>query len=113
VLESDFHTFFIAKCLSSPFMTKVFDVKPEYRSLLQGVTHADGTCRVQTISRQQHTQYFELLSAFKQKKNLGVLLNTSFNLNYEPIVSNPREAVASFFASGLDVLFIGNFVVTK
>jgi carbamoyltransferase len=113
VLESDFHTYFNAKCKHAPFMTKVFDVKPEYQSLLKGVTHADGTCRVQTVNEQQNKIYFELLQSFKQKIRTGALLNTSFNLNHEPIVYSPRDAVASFYASGLDILFIGNFIVTK
>ena len=113
VLENDFRTCFNAKCKQAPFMTKVFDVKPEYQSLLKGVTHADGTCRVQTVNEQQNKIYFELLQSFKQKTGTGVLLNTSFNLNHEPIVYSPRDAVASFYASGLDILFIGNFMITK
>jgi carbamoyltransferase len=113
VLESDFHTYFNAKCKQAPFMTKVFDVKPEYQSMLKGVTHADGTCRVQTVNEQQNKIYFDLLQSFKQKIRTGALLNTSFNLNHEPIVYSPRDAVASFYASGLDILFIGNFMVTK
>jgi carbamoyltransferase len=113
VLEEDFHYYFEAKCSNGPFMTKVVNVKPLHKILLKGVTHADGTCRVQTINIDQHKKFYELLSAFKQKTGVGVLLNTSFNLNYEPIVCKPREAIASFFASGLDVLFIGSFVVQK
>ncbi len=113
VLENDFHTYFNAKCKQAPFMTKVFDVKKEYQSLLKGVTHADGTCRVQTVNEQQNKKYFELMQAFKQITGTGVLLNTSFNLNHEPIVYSPRDAVASFYASGLDILFIGNFIITK
>jgi carbamoyltransferase len=113
VLEADFHTYFNAGCATAPYMTKVFDVKPQYQTLLKGVTHADGTCRAQTVSEIQHKKYFELLKAFKQKNVTGVLLNTSFNLNHEPIVCTPLQAVASFFASGLDVLVISNFVIRK
>ncbi len=113
VLEEDFHTYFNAKGATAPFMTKVFDVKPEHQTLLKGVTHADGTCRVQTVNSAQHKKYFELLSSFKQRTGTGVLLNTSFNLNHEPIVCTPRQAIASFFASGLDVLAIGNFTLQK
>lgn len=113
VLEEDFHEFFEAKCSDAPYMTKVFFVKEKYRELLKGVTHADGTCRVQTVSRNQNALYYDLLSVFKQKTGFGVLLNTSFNLSHEPIVNTPREAVASFFASGLDELFLGNCRLTK
>lgn len=107
VLEENFHEFFEAKCNNAPYMTKVFFVKEKYRELLKGVTHADGTCRVQTINRNQNALYYDLISAFKHKSGFGVLLNTSFNLSHEPIVNTPREAVASFFASGLDELYLG------
>lgn len=113
VLEEDFHEFFEAECSDAPYMTKVFFVKEKYRELLKGVTHADGTCRVQTVNRNQNALYYDLLSAFKNKTGFGVLLNTSFNLSHEPIVATPREAVASFFASGLDELYIGNCRLKK
>ncbi|MCW5906345.1 MAG: carbamoyltransferase [Chitinophagales bacterium] len=113
VLEEDFREFFDAKCYNAPYMTKVFFVKEKYRELLKGVTHVDGTCRVQTVNKSQNPLYYELLSLFKSKTGFGVLLNTSFNLNHEPIVNTPREAVASFYASGLDELFIGNFRLKK
>lgn len=113
VLEKDFHTFFEAKCSDAPYMTKVFYVKEKYRELLKGVTHADGTCRVQTINREQNPLYYDLISAFKNKTGFGVLLNTSFNLSHEPIVSTPREAIASFYASGMDELVIGKAILNK
>lgn len=113
VLEEDFHEFFEAKCNNSPYMTKVFFVKDKYRELLSGVTHADGTCRVQTINRHQNTLYYNLIESFKSKVGFGVLLNTSFNLNHEPIVNTPREAIAAFYASGLDALFMGKYQIKK
>lgn len=113
VLESDFQTYFEAKCASAPYMTKVFNVKEEFKTSLAGVTHKDGTCRVQTVNADQNALYFELLSKFKRKTGIGALLNTSFNLNHEPIVNTPREAIASFFASGMDLLYIGNYCIKK
>jgi carbamoyltransferase len=113
VLEEDFHLFFEAKCDEAPYMTKVFGVKPEYQDLLAGVTHVDGTCRVQTINEKQNPKYYHLIKTFKEKSGHGVLLNTSFNLSHEPIVCQPREAVASFFASGLDELYIESCIIKK
>ncbi len=113
VLEEDFHLFFEAKCKDAPYMTKVFNVKSEYKQLLAGVTHVDGTCRVQTVNQKQNELYYDLLVEFKRLSGLGVLLNTSFNLNHEPIVNTPREAIASFYASGLDTLFLGSFKIDK
>jgi carbamoyltransferase len=54
-----------------------------------------------------------LLSELKKITGHGVVMNTSFNLSHEPIVETPRDAIASFFASGLDVLFIGNYKIEK
>jgi carbamoyltransferase len=113
VLEEDFHLYFDAKCMDAPFMTKVFNVKDNYQNLLSGVTHVDGTCRVQTINREQNQLYYQLLLACKKLTGHGVLLNTSFNLNHEPIVNTPREAIASFFASGMDALYIGDYCIKK
>ncbi len=113
VLEEDFHRFFEAPCSNAPYMTKVFYVKETYRTLLKGVTHADGTCRVQTVNPQQNLLYYNLLSEFKKLTGFGVLLNTSFNLSHEPIVHTPRQAVASFYASGIDELFIGKQRLVK
>ena len=113
VLEEDFHRYFEATCVDAPYMTKVFYVKPEYKQLLTGVTHVDGTCRVQTVNRKQNELYYDLLVEFKRLSGFGILLNTSFNLNHEPIVNTPREAIASFYASGLDTLFLGSFKINK
>jgi carbamoyltransferase len=113
VLEEDFYRYFEATSADAPYMTKVFNVKSEYKELLAGVTHVDGTCRVQTVNRKQNELYYDLLMEFKRLSGFGVLLNTSFNLNHEPIVNTPREAIASFYASGLDTLFLGSFKINK
>lgn len=113
VLKEDFHLHFEAKCEEAPFMTKVFNVKTKWQNLLKGVTHADGTCRVQTVKSTQNEQFYNLLLAFKKQTGTGVLLNTSFNLSHEPIVFTPRQAIASFFSSGMEQLYIGNFIVEK
>ncbi len=113
ILEEDFHYYFEAKCNDAPYMTKVFNVKPEFRKLISGVIHTDGTCRVQTVNASQNKLYHQLLTEFKKHTGHGLLLNTSFNLSHEPIVNTPREAVASFFASGMDALYIGSYLVKK
>jgi carbamoyltransferase len=77
------------------------------------VVHVDGTCRVQTVSFGQNPLYWRLLSKFKEITGVPVLLNTSFNVNGEPIVNTPQEALRCFSSSNLDVLYIGNFRVTK
>ena len=113
VLAEDFQTYFNSNSQEASYMTKVFHVKNEFKDILKGVTHIDGTCRVQTVKEDQNPLYYALLSEHKMKTGHGVLLNTSFNLNHEPIVNTPREAIASFFASGMDTLYIGNYRIKK
>lgn len=114
VLEEDFDIYFHGKEKSSPYMTMVYNVKPDIINEISAVVHEDGTCRIQTVSRETNDDFYNLISVFKQKSGHGVLLNTSFNLDKEPIVESPRDAIASFFSSGLDALiFNAKFLIRK
>jgi carbamoyltransferase len=94
-------------------MLFVFDVKPEKAGRIPAVRHVDGTARVQTINRGQHPLYYDLLKAFQRRTGVPVLVNTSFNVRGEPIVCTPRDAVSAFYASPLDALVIGSFLLQK
>lgn len=113
VLVEDMPIFFEGKEKNAPFMTLVFDVKDEQKSKIPAVVHADGSCRIQTVSQEDNPLFFQLITDFKKQSEVGLLLNTSFNLNHEPIVNTPREAIASFFASGIDVLYLGDYRIQK
>lgn len=97
----------------SPFMLFVYDVKEEKRGMIPAVTHVDGTARIQTVNRQQHEQYYNLLEAFYNKTGVPVLINTSFNTLGKPIVCTPRDAIECFWSSPFDALVIGSFLVEK
>ncbi|HEY2249862.1 MAG TPA: carbamoyltransferase C-terminal domain-containing protein [Planctomycetaceae bacterium] len=97
----------------SPFMLFVFDVEADKAEKIPAVRHVDGTARIQTINRQQHPEYYDLLQAFYQRTGVPVLVNTSFNTRGEPIVCSPRDAVESFWTSPLDALVIGPYLVEK
>jgi carbamoyltransferase len=101
------------KASVSPFMLFVFDVKPDKAGRIPAVRHVDGTARIQTINRQQNQAYYDLLSAFKERTGVPVLVNTSFNTRGEPIVCSPRDAVECFWTSPLDALVIGPFLLEK
>jgi len=113
VLEEDLYDLFEGRLKTSPYMTVTYQTKTEKQQSLQGVTHVDGTCRIQTVNKRQNELFHQMLIHLKQKTGVGVCLNTSFNLNYEPIVCTPQQAVATFFASGLDSLIIGNYIISK
>jgi len=97
----------------APFMLFVFDVRDEMKARIPAVTHIDGTARVQTVNRAQHTLYYDLLAAFKARTGVPILVNTSFNTRGEPMVNTPRDALESFWTSPLDALVIGSFLIEK
>ena len=97
----------------SPFMLFVYDVLPDKANRIPAVRHVDGTARVQTVDRNQHPLYYDLLKAFHARSGVPVLVNTSFNTRGEPIVCTPRDAVESFWTSPLDALVIGSFLLEK
>jgi carbamoyltransferase len=96
----------------SPFMMHVYKIRPEWRERLSAVTHVDGTGRLQTVTRDENTLYYDLIKAFEAKSGIPVILNTSFNEN-EPIVCRPSEAIECFLRTRMDVLVIGSFVCEK
>ncbi|HET9980759.1 MAG TPA: carbamoyltransferase C-terminal domain-containing protein, partial [Ktedonobacterales bacterium] len=97
----------------SPFMLFVYDVRPERAKRIPAVRHVDGTARIQTINRDQHSLYYDLLRAFQARTGVPVLINTSFNTRGEPIVCTPRDAIECFWTSPLDALVIGPFLLEK
>ena len=94
-------------------MLFVYDVRPERAERIPAVRHVDGTARIQTINRDQHPLYYELLRAFQKRTDVPVLINTSFNTRSEPIVCSPRDAIECFWSSPLDALVIGPFLLEK
>ena len=93
----------------SPYMNIVASVKPDKRAVIPAVTHIDGTARVHTVDRKVNPSYWSLIDAFEKKSGVGVLLNTSFNIQ-EPIVENPIQAIDCFLRSSVDWLVLGPFV---
>jgi carbamoyltransferase len=104
---------YFAGCHDAPFMILTFDVLPDKRSVIPAVTHIDGTARVQTVNEQQNPRYHRLINEFGAITGVPVIMNTSFNLRGEPIVNTPKDAIRTFYTSGLDFLALGNFIVTK
>ncbi|HRZ36069.1 MAG TPA: carbamoyltransferase C-terminal domain-containing protein, partial [Candidatus Paceibacterota bacterium] len=97
----------------SPYMTFTFDVAPAWRTRIPEVVHEDGTARPQIVTAESNPRYYELLRKFEAKTGIGVLLNTSLNRRGEPMVCSPDDALNMFFASDLQNLAIGDFLVAK
>jgi len=95
-----------------PFMLQVYPVRADKQTVIPAVTHVDGSGRMQTVNREANPVYWSLIRAFERRRGVPVLLNTSFNEN-EPIVHRPAEALDCFLRTRMDVLALGNHVVTK
>jgi carbamoyltransferase len=94
-------------------MSKTYPVKELWRKSLSGVTHIDGTARVQTLRQGDNAWLYGLLRAFEKESALPVLINTSFNLNGEPIVFNESEALDVFLRTDIDVLVLEDRYLIK
>ena len=112
VTEERFFDVFAMRVLS-PYMLMAGGVKQEWRAALPAVVHVDGSARPQAVNRRTNPLYHRLLEALDARGGIPAVLNTSFNLDDEPLVNSPEHALASFFRSGLDALVIGNFMVEK
>jgi carbamoyltransferase len=97
----------------SPYMILVYDVRPEKRNMVPAITHVDGTGRVQTVSRKHNPRFHRLIEEFEHLTGVPMVLNTSFNVRGEPIVHEPEQAVECFLKTGMDALFLGDYVLTK
>ncbi len=83
------------------------------RSHLPAITHVDYSARIQTVSSENHPEYYELISEFKRLTGCSVVINTSFNVRGEPIVLSPADAYKCFLRTGMDVLVLENFLLLK
>lgn len=114
VLAEDAHEWFeVPEGAVIPYMEQVYPIRDNKKALIPAVVHQDGTGRLQTVDAQMMPLFHQLIVAFKAKTGIPLVVNTSFNVQGEPIVCTPADAIRTFFTSGLDVLVIGRFVVMK
>lgn len=102
------------KKIESNYMTLAFPVKKPYLADFKNVIHSsDGTARPQILKRQVNTDYYDLISHFKTLTDIGVILNTSFNLHGEPIVNTPHDALETFLRSDLDAVWMEDVLFSR
>ena len=95
----------------SPYMLSVAPVKKPDK--IPAVTHVDGTGRLQTVSKNSNSLYYELISEFYKLTNVPVIINTSMNVKGEPIVNTPEQAYNMLLKTDMDCVMLGNFKVVK
>jgi carbamoyltransferase len=97
---------------SRELMLLAYPVRPHARPLIPAVVHADGTCRIQTVSRQRHPRLHRLIFAFSQLTGVPLVLNTSYN-EQEPLVLTPDDALDTFLKTPIDALFLNDRIVLR
>jgi carbamoyltransferase len=98
---------------NSRFLATVSKVKPAHRSTFRAALLGEDQIRLHTVNRAENPLYHALLLEAGKRTGLPVLYNTSFNLFGDPLVCTPRDAVRSFYSSGVDTLIVGNFALEK
>jgi carbamoyltransferase len=94
------------------YMLAVCRTRPEQEDKIQAVSH-QGSGRIQTVRREWNPLYYRAIELFGEATGVPVVLNTSFNLRGEPIVTTPANALNTFSKSDIDTLYLNNFVVRK
>jgi carbamoyltransferase len=94
-------------------LKKGFEKLKVRRSALQAITHVDYSARVQSIKKEQNPKFYTLIKKFYEKSNIPMVINTSFNVNNEPIVCTVEDAYKCFLATDLDYLICENYILKK
>ena len=95
------------------YMSYAPDVKQEYRDKLPAITHVDGTARLQVVTEESHSHFYELLTEFGKISETNVLLNTSFNIRGYPILSTIEDALYALNNTQMDYVIIEDFIFKK
>lgn len=114
VLKEHAHEYFeMPAGMDAPFMLLVPKVRPQMHSVLPAITHKDGTGRVQTVTEEENGRYYRLIKTFGRRTGIPVVINTSYNVRGEPIVCTPQDALNTFVNTGIDVVVMGNYLVSE
>ncbi len=97
----------------APFMVIAFDATEKLKQDAPAIVHVDGTARVQLVEKDVLPLYHSLIAEFEKLTGVGTILNTSFNVKGEPVVCTLRDALRTFWSTGIDALAAGDFLVRK
>jgi carbamoyltransferase len=90
----------------TPFMMYAMDFKTEKHGEVPAITHVDGTCRIQTVTREQNEAYYDLIEEFRKITGVPILFNTSFNLAGEPLVETLEDALHTMKNCDIDYMYL-------
>ena len=107
IMKEFVHDYFDMRGIDeSPFMMYAVDVLNEKKDIIPSITHIDGTCRIQTVTKEQNKHYYNLISEFNSRTGVPILFNTSFNLGGDPMVETITDAFNTLLKSELKYLYL-------
>lgn len=107
ILQDYVHDWFDLRGMEdSPYMMYAVNCKPGIEEKIPSIIHVDGTCRIQTVTKEQNLHYYELIEAFYQKTGIPILFNTSFNLGGDPLVETIEDALDTLNRSDIEYLYL-------
>jgi len=110
ILEEDVHEWFDLRGMeSSPTMMYAVNCQPGIEEKIPAIIHVDGTCRIQTVNREQNPHYYDIIKAFKEKTGCPIIFNTSFNLGGEPLVETLDDALWTLQESDIEYLYLPEY----
>jgi carbamoyltransferase len=95
------------------YMTFTLNIDEKLKKLIPEAVHFDNTARIHVVKKNSNPIFYNLLKCVKKEIGIGSVINTSFNVNNEPIVNSPLDAIKTFFSSGIDVLYLNNIKIVK
>lgn len=112
-LLTEYKDDYLEKADEAAFMIVAYQAKKGINEIIPSVVHVDGSVRPQTVNKNSNPRYWEILNNLKSITGHPVIMNTSFNLRGQPMIANPRDAIACFFSNGLDILVLNNYWIEK
>ena len=110
ILEEDAHDWFDLRGMeSSPTMMYAVNCQPGVEEKIPAIIHVDGTCRIQTVNREQNPHYYDIIKAFKDRTGVPIVFNTSFNLGGEPLVETLEDALWTLQQSDIEYLYLPEY----
>ncbi len=97
----------------SEYMSFAPTVKEEYKNVFPSITHEDGTARLQTVTKEQHSLFYEILTELSNRQYPAMIMNTSFKIRGKPILTTVEDAFYVLENTELDFIVVENLLFTK
>ena len=97
--------------IAARYMTTTYEIRRDKIGSIAAAVHVDGTARPQVVFAEDNAEFHRIITEYQRRSGIPAIVNTSFNMHEQPIVSTPDDAIAAFRAGAVDVLSMGPFIV--